>query len=67
MMVLVWLIDLLVIGIKILGGRMRVNPVLRFALWTAVLSTFAAAIAILGFSLVLLQQYLENSAQGGAG
>ncbi|SLI16833.1 Uncharacterised protein [Mycobacteroides abscessus subsp. abscessus] len=31
MMALVWLIDILVIGVKILGGRMKVNPVLRLA------------------------------------
>ncbi|MBL1075532.1 hypothetical protein JK358_14120 [Nocardia sp. 2] len=62
MMVLVWLIDLLVMGVKVLGGRMQVNPVLRFGLWAAVLSTVAAGIAVLGFGLVLLQQYLDNLA-----
>ncbi|QLY32404.1 hypothetical protein [Nocardia huaxiensis] len=62
MMALVWLIDLLVMGVKVLGGRMEVNPVLRVALWAAVLSTVGAGIAALGFGLVLLQQYLENLA-----
>lgn len=62
MMILVWLIDILVIGVKILGGRTKVNPVLRFGLWVAVLSTLAAGIATLGFLLVLLQRQLENLA-----
>ncbi|MEC3917871.1 hypothetical protein [Nocardia sp. CDC160] len=62
MMALVWLIDILVIGIKILGGRMKVNPVLRVGLWVAVLCTVAAGIAVVGFGLVLLQSYLEGTA-----
>ncbi|MEC3953161.1 hypothetical protein VMT65_08995 [Nocardia sp. CDC153] len=62
MMALVWLIDILVIGIKILGGRMKVNPVLRVGLWVAVLCTVAAGIAVVGFGLVRLQSYLEGAA-----
>lgn len=62
MMILVWLIDILVIGVKILGGRTKVNPVLRVGLWVAVLSTLAAGVATLGFLLVLLQRQLENLA-----
>ncbi|BDT89280.1 hypothetical protein IU485_11875 [Nocardia cyriacigeorgica] len=58
MMILVWLIDILVIGIKILGGRMTVNPILRFGLWLAVLSTVAAGIAVVGYGLVELQHQL---------
>ncbi|MFC9996196.1 hypothetical protein [Nocardia sp. NPDC127526] len=61
-MVLVRLIDLLVMGVKVLGGRTRVNPVFRFGLWVAVLSTLAAGVAVLGFLLVLLQQYLDDMA-----
>ncbi|WP_433682564.1 hypothetical protein [Nocardia sp. CA-119907] len=61
-MILVWLIDILVIGVKILGGRMKVNPVLRFGLWLAVLSTAAAGIAVVGYVLVLLQHQLSESA-----
>lgn len=60
MMALVWLIDILVIGVKILGGRMKVNPVLRFGLWLAVLSVLVAGFAVLGFGLVMLQRYLED-------
>lgn len=60
MMALVWLIDLLVIIAKILGGRMKVNPILRFGLWLALLCVLAAGVAVLGAGLVLLQQYLTG-------
>lgn len=58
MMLLVWLIDILVIGIKILGGRTKVNPVLRYGLWVAVLGAVAAGIGGVGVLLVLLQHRL---------
>ncbi len=57
-MALVWIIDLIVIVVKILGGRMRVNPVLRVALWLAVFSAAAAGAAAVGFGLVLLDHRL---------
>ncbi|WP_459548111.1 hypothetical protein [Nocardia sp. X0981] len=60
MMALVWLIDILVVIVKILGGRMKVNPVLRFGLWLALLCVLAAGTAVLGAGLVLLQQYLTG-------
>ncbi|WP_280265022.1 hypothetical protein [Nocardia wallacei] len=62
MMALVWLIDVLVIVVKILGGRMEVNPVLRLGLWLAFLSLLAAGIAILGLLLVLLDHWLTTLA-----
>ncbi|WP_067691164.1 hypothetical protein [Nocardia jejuensis] len=62
MMALVWLIDILVIGIKILGGRTQVNPLLRVGLWLSVLCAVAAGVAVLGFGLVLLQHRLEDLA-----
>ncbi|WP_194816018.1 hypothetical protein [Nocardia sp. XZ_19_385] len=62
MMLLVRLIDILVIVIKILGGRMKVNPVLRLGLWLAVLSMAAAGLAAVGFGLVLLEQELSGGA-----
>lgn len=62
MMILVWLIDILVSGVRILGGGMKVNPVLRFGLWVAVLATAVAGIAALGVGLYFLQQYLSNPA-----
>ncbi|MGY2112854.1 hypothetical protein ACW9HR_02940 [Nocardia gipuzkoensis] len=62
MMALVWLIDVLVIVVKILGGRMKVNPVLRFGLWVAVLSLLAAGCLVLVALVVLLQRWLEGLA-----
>ncbi|MGY2029909.1 hypothetical protein [Nocardia gipuzkoensis] len=62
MMALVWLIDVLVIVVKILGGRMKVNPVLRFGLWVAVLSLLAAGCLVLVALMVLLQRWLEGLA-----
>ncbi|MEU8897365.1 hypothetical protein [Nocardia sp. NPDC048505] len=62
MMALVWLIDILVIGVKILGGRTKVNPVLRYGLWSAVLCAAVAGVAAVGVLLVLLQGYLEDMA-----
>ncbi|MEV6556045.1 hypothetical protein AB0M22_10030 [Nocardia sp. NPDC051756] len=62
MMILVWLIDIVVIGVKVLGGRTRVDPVLRFGLWLAVLSTLVAGVAVVGYLLVLLQRQLSGTA-----
>ncbi|WP_067839253.1 hypothetical protein [Nocardia lijiangensis] len=62
MMILVWLIDILVIGVKILGGRMKVNPILRYGLWLAVLSALAAGVAVVGYGLVALQHLLGEPA-----
>ncbi|MBF6228325.1 hypothetical protein [Nocardia abscessus] len=62
MMALVWLIDVLVIVVKILGGRMKVDPVLRFGLWVAVLSLLAAGCVVLAALVVLLQRWLEGLA-----
>ncbi|MQY19189.1 hypothetical protein [Nocardia macrotermitis] len=60
MLALVWLIDLLVIAIRILGGRTKVNPVVRLALWLIVLLGLAAVIAAIGAGLVLLDHYLTS-------
>ncbi|MBF6475059.1 MULTISPECIES: hypothetical protein [Nocardia] len=62
MMALVWLIDVLVIVVKILGGRMKVDPVLRFGLWVAVLSLLAAGCVVLVALVALLQRWLEGLA-----
>ncbi|MFC3961932.1 hypothetical protein [Nocardia jiangsuensis] len=59
-MALVWIIDIVVILVKILGGRIRVNPVLRFGLWLAVLAGAAAGVLLLGVLLVLLQRGLTG-------
>ncbi|WP_280401779.1 hypothetical protein [Nocardia carnea] len=60
MMALVWLIDIVVIVVKILGGRTTVNPVLRLGLWLALLCVLAAGLAAVGAGLVLLQHYLSG-------
>ncbi|WP_039826839.1 hypothetical protein [Nocardia testacea] len=60
MMTLVWLIDILVIVVKILGGRMKVNPILRFGLWLALLCVLAAGFTVVGAGFVLLQEYLTG-------
>ncbi|TQM30388.1 hypothetical protein FB390_2012 [Nocardia bhagyanarayanae] len=62
MMILVWLIDILVIGVKVLGGRMKVNPFLRYGLWLAVLSVVAAGVAVVGYGLVELRHFLGEPA-----
>ncbi|MEU1993809.1 hypothetical protein ABZ511_05095 [Nocardia gamkensis] len=62
MMAVVWLIDVLVIVVKILGGRMKVNPVLRAGMWVAVLSLLLAGCAVLVALVVLLQRWLEGLA-----
>ncbi|MBF6207096.1 hypothetical protein [Nocardia sputi] len=60
MMAMVWLIDVVVIVVKILGGRMKVNPVLRLGLWLAVSSAAVAGFAVLGALMVLLQRWLAS-------
>ncbi|WP_280508720.1 hypothetical protein [Nocardia flavorosea] len=60
MMALVWLIDIVVIVVKILGGRTKVNPVLRLGLWLALLCVLAAGLAVVGAGFVLLQRYLSG-------
>nr|WP_067564834.1 hypothetical protein [Nocardia acidivorans] len=64
MMALVWLIDILVIGVKILGGRMKVNPILRVGLWLAVLSAAVAGVAAVGVGLVVLEHHLTGPMEG---
>nr|WP_067660684.1 hypothetical protein [Nocardia harenae] len=60
MMALVWMIDVVVILVRVLGGRIRVNPALRFGLWLVVLAGAAAAVLLLGILLVLLQRGLTG-------
>ncbi|MFE3544755.1 hypothetical protein ACFXK0_17490 [Nocardia sp. NPDC059177] len=54
MMALVWVIDLVVIIVKILGGRTQVNPVLRFGMWLAVLCVLALGLAAVAGLVALL-------------
>ncbi|GEM31741.1 hypothetical protein AB0H58_19055 [Nocardia neocaledoniensis] len=60
MMALVWVIDLVVIIVKILGGRTRVNPVLRFGLWLAVLCALVLGLAAVAGLVALLHHWLST-------
>ncbi|OHU50393.1 hypothetical protein BKG83_21800 [Mycobacteroides chelonae] len=60
MMGLVWVIDVLVIIVQIMGGRRQVNPVLRIGLWVSFVCLVVAGIAALGGLLVLLQMWLTT-------
>lgn len=60
MMGLVWVIDVLVIIVQIMGGRRQVNPVLRIGLWVSFVCLVVASIAALGGLLVLLQMWLTS-------
>ncbi|MFB7873934.1 MULTISPECIES: hypothetical protein [unclassified Nocardia] len=60
MMALVWVIDLVVIIVKILGGRTRVNPVLRFGMWLAVLCVLVLGLAALAGLVALLHHWLST-------
>ena len=60
MMGLVWVIDVLVIIVQIMGGRRQVNPVLRIGLWVSFVCLLVAGIAALGVLLVLLQMWLTS-------
>ncbi|WP_446222061.1 hypothetical protein ACTWPB_19705 [Nocardia sp. IBHARD005] len=59
MMALVWFIDIVVIVVKILGGRTQVNPVLRVGMWIALLCVLILAVAAAGALLVLLEHRLS--------
>jgi hypothetical protein len=60
MMALVWVIDLVVIIVKILGGRTRVNPVLRVGLWLAVLCALVLGLAAVAGLVALLHHWLST-------
>ncbi|WP_410875747.1 hypothetical protein [Nocardia sp. A7] len=60
MMALVWVIDIIVIIIKILGGRTQVNPVLRVGMWIAVLCVIALCTAVAAGLVVLLEHWLSS-------
>ncbi|MEV0686305.1 hypothetical protein AB0I35_20800 [Nocardia sp. NPDC050378] len=60
MMALVWVIDLVVTIVKILGGRITVNPILRFGMWIAVLCALVLGLAALAGLVVLLEQWLSG-------
>ncbi|MBC7301463.1 MAG: hypothetical protein H5T78_10960 [Nocardia sp.] len=59
MMAVVWFIDIVVIVVKILGGRTQVNPVLRVGMWLAVLCAVVLGVAAIGALLVALERWLS--------
>ncbi|NUS44270.1 MAG: hypothetical protein HOQ24_11355 [Mycobacteriaceae bacterium] len=61
MMALVWLIDAVVIIVKVLGGQTNANPVLRYGMWLALLCILAAGFGALGYLLLLLQHHLGSN------
>ncbi|MFD4432834.1 hypothetical protein [Nocardia sp. NPDC058497] len=60
MMALVWVIDIVVTVVKILGGRTRVNPVLRVGMWVALLCVVAVGIAAAAGFVILLERWLTT-------
>ncbi|OHU22705.1 hypothetical protein BKG76_11320 [Mycobacteroides franklinii] len=60
MIALVWIIDVLVIIVQIMGGRRKVNPVLRIGLWVSFVCLVAAAVAAMVGLLVLLNMWLNT-------
>ncbi|GGN93451.1 hypothetical protein ACWF9G_15755 [Nocardia sp. NPDC055029] len=60
MMALVWVIDIVVTVVKILGGRTQVNPVLRVGMWVALLCVVAVGIAGVAGFVILLERWLST-------
>ncbi|MFD5176936.1 hypothetical protein ACFWM1_14080 [Nocardia sp. NPDC058379] len=60
MMALVWVIDIVVTVVKILGGRTQVNPVLRVGMWISLLCVVAVGLAAGAGFLVLLERWLST-------
>lgn len=59
-MALVWIIDLVVQYVKILGGRQKVPAVVRIAAWLLLLAAVLAAAALVVVGLILLNDYLAT-------
>ncbi|WP_223120331.1 MULTISPECIES: hypothetical protein [Tsukamurella] len=59
-MALVWIIDVVVQYVKILGGRQRVPVVVRLAAWLLLLAAVVAGAALVAFGLVRLNDYLAS-------
>ncbi|MFC4372843.1 hypothetical protein ACFO5K_01915 [Nocardia halotolerans] len=60
MTAVVWVIDLVVTVVKILGGRTRVNPVLRVGMWIAVLCACVLGLAAVAGLVGLLHHWLTT-------
>lgn len=59
-MALVWIIDVVVQYVKILGGRQQVPAVVRLAAWLFLIAAMIAGIALVAAGLVLLDDYLAT-------
>ncbi|BDD84805.1 hypothetical protein TPB0596_45680 [Tsukamurella pulmonis] len=59
-MALVWIIDLVVQYVKILGGRQRVPAVVRLAAWLVLLAAVVAGAALVAVGLIRLDQHLST-------
>ncbi|CAM3512910.1 hypothetical protein ACXYTP_22290 [Tsukamurella ocularis] len=57
-MALVWIIDLVVQYVKILGGRQRVPSVVRIAAWLLLIGAVVAGAGLVAFGLVRLNDHL---------
>ncbi|MEU5407473.1 hypothetical protein [Nocardia asteroides] len=60
MMALVWVIDIVVTIVKILGGRTQVNPVLRVGMWITLLCVLLAGLAAGAGLVLLLERWLST-------
>ncbi len=60
LMAVVRVIDLLVMFVKLLGGRLNAPGAFRFAAWVAFLAMIAAGIALAAVGLILLYRWLET-------
>lgn len=59
MMLLVRFIDILVIFVKVLGGRGYGNPVMRTLAWLVVLSVLFCTVALVGYAVAHLTDFVE--------
>ncbi len=60
LMAVVRVIDVVVMFVKLLGGRLDVPGVFRFAAWIAFLAMIAAGIAVIAIGVILLYRWLET-------
>lgn len=59
-MALVWIIDVVVQYVKILGGRQRVPAVVRIAAWLPLVAAVLAGVGLVVAGLIRLDQYLAT-------
>ncbi|CAM3288038.1 hypothetical protein [Tsukamurella hominis] len=59
-MALVWIIDLVVQYVKILGGRQKVPAVVRIAAWLLLVAAVITLVGLVVLGLIRLDQYLAT-------